>query len=319
MTTRLVHLIAPALAAASIPVSAAVYEARLPDPIAVHWQTGGTPDVSVGLWTAAGGLTAVLLLVVFRMVRAAHRTPHAATARSAITIAHAAAGLVASLWWCSVGVQLDAPTWRDAGALGATAVGICLAATVLLGAFGWLLARMTEGPSRPAPATGTGPGESARPAPTGTTYRTRVAGRSARLLPVVALVVTLVLAGVGAIGTAATIVATVVALAVWAVLDVQVVAGPEGFDLAVGRWSWPRLHVPLAAIEDVTVESLNPLAYGGFGYRARPEVRAVVLRRGTAVRIQRTDAVDLLITLPDANRVASTLAGNLADPDHSPG
>lgn len=139
------------------------------------------------------------------------------------------------------------------------------------------------------------------------TYHTRISGRVARLvaLGVVVTAVALAIGGVSRI--AATVAAAVVGLVVWAVLDIRIAAGPDGLELTFGPWGWPRLRVPSSQIERVAVEHANPLAFGGWGYRVRPGVRAVLVRRGPAVRLVRKDRPDLLVTTPDAQQVADAL------------
>lgn len=142
----------------------------------------------------------------------------------------------------------------------------------------------------------------------GGTYHTRVTGRAARVLPLLLVVIAsgVAISGVG--GTTAAVVVAVISLVVWALLDVRLSAGPEGVGLSFGPWAWPRIRVAAAEIEGTSVEQVNPLAYGGWGYRVRPGVRAVLIRRGPAIRIVRQDGPDLLVSTPDAQRLADALA-----------
>ena len=56
----------------------------------------------------------------------------------------------------------------------------------------------------------------------------------------------------------------------------------------------------MEAMERAEVEQVNPMAYGGWGYRLRPGVRAVVTRGGEALRLVRTGKADLVLTVDDA-------------------
>ena len=42
------------------------------------------------------------------------------------------------------------------------------------------------------------------------------------------------------------------------------------------------------------------MSYGGWGYRVRPGVRAIVIRGGEGLRIGRTNKADLVVTVDDA-------------------
>ena len=53
-------------------------------------------------------------------------------------------------------------------------------------------------------------------------------------------------------------------------------------------------------IERAEVEQVNPMAYGGWGYRLRPGVRAIVTRGGESLRLVRAEKADLVLTVDDA-------------------
>ncbi len=93
--------------------------------------------------------------------------------------------------------------------------------------------------------------------------------------------------------------------------EVRVTIGRAGLTVAIGPFGYPRQHVALADIADVEVEHVEPLRYGGWGWRWLPRSRAVVVRRGEGLRIHRRGRAPLVVTVDDAQRGAEILAGHL--------
>jgi hypothetical protein len=102
-----------------------------------------------------------------------------------------------------------------------------------------------------------------------------------------------------------------VGVLVWWFTSITVAAGPAGLRVRFGPLGWPVVRVPLGMVERVTVEDVEPLDYGGWGYRALPGVRAVVIRRGVGLRVERTGRPDLVVTVDDAATAAGVLAAHL--------
>ena len=69
----------------------------------------------------------------------------------------------------------------------------------------------------------------------------------------------------------------------------------------------PTWIVPMSAISRAEVEQVAPMAYGGWGYRLRPGVRAVVTRGGESLRLVREGKADLVLTVDDAPTGAGLL------------
>jgi hypothetical protein len=70
--------------------------------------------------------------------------------------------------------------------------------------------------------------------------------------------------------------------------------------------------VPMAEITRAEVEDISPMSYGGWGYRIRPGVRAVVVRGGPSLRLVRTDKADLVLTVDDPQTGAGLVNSLLA-------
>lgn len=74
-------------------------------------------------------------------------------------------------------------------------------------------------------------------------------------------------------------------------------------------WSFvlgfPRSHIPYARIKKISATNISPGEWGGWGYRLGPQGTAILLRKGEALRIERTIGADLFITVDDADRAAA--------------
>ena len=102
----------------------------------------------------------------------------------------------------------------------------------------------------------------------------------------------------------------VIALIVLSFSSVVVRVDEHGLSVAVGPARWPRWKVPIADVAGAEVIDLRPFSYGGWGYRARPGVRAIVIRSGTSLKGDRHGAPDLIVTVDDAEAGAALLNGH---------
>lgn len=278
---------------------------RLPEPMAVHWDTSGTPDGSlpriVDLLVMAGATAAVglapLLATRLRMPRS--------QARILVAVATGGSGLLATLRVLSVRANLDVAQWEAAGQLGGTTMLLTFVLAVLLGAGGaWLAGDRPDHqpPSHPVP-----------PAEVVTGQAVVWSGRATGRLGVVTPSVLLAAAALGAwlvpgdARTVLIVVLPIVALALTTLGQAQVTIGPRGIAVGLGWLGWPRLRVPVEEVADVTVEDVQPMAYGGWGLRLVPKVTAVVIRRGEGIRVERPDGRTLVVTVDDAARGAGVL------------
>ncbi len=82
--------------------------------------------------------------------------------------------------------------------------------------------------------------------------------------------------------------------------EVRSTVAKRGVVVSLGWLGVPSWTVPMNTIERAEVEQVNPMAYGGWGYRLRPGVKAIVTRGGESLRLVRSDKADLVLTVDDA-------------------
>lgn len=316
-TSALWTLLVPAALGLGALAWALSVRGRLPEPLAVHWGTSG-PD-------RAGDLTEALLVplglvlppVAVLMSLVAMLVGHAAlTRRVAAGVATGTAGMVAAVTVTTLAVQLDVPSWQQAGD-----VGTGLAVSFLLGAaLGVLAARLSPGDA-PQPATGAVPADAPRLG-LGTEEAavwTRTV-RQAGLLPLglllaasVTLLAVLTRSVLPALALAALLAAPLLTLTSW-----RITVDRSGIAV-VSTLGRPRIHVPLEEVEEATAREVDPLReFGGWGLRTAVDgTVGVVLRRGGALEVRRTGGRRLVVTVDDA-ATACALLNELADRTRRP-
>ncbi|MEA2002209.1 MAG: hypothetical protein U9N84_10060, partial [Actinomycetota bacterium] len=164
------------------------------------------------------------------------------------------------------------------------------------GLIGWLLAGGSAEGDHNATMPTLDIGEPARAVWSG-----RGNGRLAQLVGVIAIVV-----GVGLWGWTS-LVLLLVGLVVLVFAEVRVTVSNRGAVVSLGPLGVPSWTVPLSAITQAELETVTPMSYGGWGYRVRPGVRAIVTRGGEGLRLVREGQADLVITVDDAQTGAGLL------------
>ena len=104
----------------------------------------------------------------------------------------------------------------------------------------------------------------------------------------------------------------VVAVALALTSELAVRIDPAGVHTLWGPFGWPRPHIPLADIASAHAEQIDPMAWGGWGYRISGRGVAAVIRRGPGLVVERTDKPTYAVTVPDADRGADVLNALLA-------
>ena len=303
------ELAVPALATLVVALAPLLVWSRLPDPIAIHWGIDGTPDGSAPLIVDLVLLAVTTALIgVLPVLSAA--TADRRVARLLVGLAHGMAGLFVALRVRTLQLNVDAPSWDAAGPLTLADVGLMLVAVAPLFALGWWLGgrhpevvratRPVTVPELPADGRLVWVGHQSWPVG-------RVLGP---VLVALGGAVTALRVAPETLLLGATLASAGVAL--WWFTSITVAVGPAGLKVRFGPFGWPRVRVPIAAVEHVEVEDVEPMAYGGWGYRVMPGVRAVVIRRGPGLRIRRAGGADLVVTVDDAATAAGVLAAHRA-------
>ena len=303
------ELVVPVVAVLAVSVMPLLVLSRLPDPVAVHWGFDGRPDGSAPLVVDVVLLTVIAALVTLLPLLAVARTDRR-TARTMLALSYGMAAAFVLLRWRTLQLNRDVAVWTEAGTLGVVdlLVGLIVAAPLALAGW-WLGGRH---PDLPRPVRVVAP----HPMPTDG----RLVWVGHQAWPV-ARVLGPVLVAAGGLVTALRIGAEtlvvggtlmLVGILLWWSTSITVATGPGGLKVRFGPLGWPVIRVGLDAVEGLEVEDVEPLAYGGWGYRVMPGVRAVVLRRGIGLRVRRTGRPDLVVTVDDAATAAGVLAAHVA-------
>lgn len=305
----LVVLILPALVLTAIVLPILLLGDRLPATIATHWSTGG-PDgssdgttaaiVTVGLWLLAW----VALLVTGRRPQRLFYAPWLL----------GLGGLLAGSTGATIAANLDAADWRQADHLSALGV---LGPLVLAGLLVVLGERLERG--RPV---------NRRPDSDGTTdarptvdlspeERAVWTGRAVATPWLIALTggIALVLGLLGFVGPgpklpllAVGVVLLVVAVAVG---STRVTVSERGVVARLGL-PWPRRQIALDTIADARAIEVEPLKWGGWGWRMLPGATALVVRRGEGLLLDLHDGRRFVVTVDDAATAAGLVCDLLA-------
>lgn len=303
------EVVVPVLATLAVVGMPLLAWGRLPDPVAAHWGIDGRPDASAPLVVDVvllAGLTALVTLLPLLAVMSSGRR----TARTMLALSHGMAAGFVLLRWRTIELNLDAAIWTEAGSFAILDVAVLLLAAAPAALFGWWLGG--RHPDLPRPVHAFLP--QVLPPDGRLIWVGRQAWPVARVLGPVLIAaggaVTASRLGVDASLLGGTLI--LVGVLMWWFTSIAVAAGPAGLKVRFGPLGWPAIRVPLATIEGVELEEVEPLTYGGWGYRVVPGVRAVVIRRGIALRVGRSGRPDLVVTVDDASTAAGVLAAHLA-------
>lgn len=287
--SRLIMGLVPALLLALIVLPFAIYQGALPDPMAIHWNFTGEPDGSMPTILALSVLAGFYVAMTWATFRVVRRHPE--ETQSFFAALCSFGGLLAAISWLAVLANHDRATWEQAGDVTFVHMAVVVAGSVVVGVFGWLLARGTSTVSERA--IGAAPTLSVAD-PEHAVWSGRGIGRITMLVGLVIFVVGVAMWGWSALALGA------IALLVFAFSEVRATVAARGVVVSLGWWGFPGWTVPMASISRAEVETVRPMAYGGWGYRLRPGVRAVVVRGGEGLRLVRADQPDLVLTVDDA-------------------
>lgn len=282
---------------------------RLPDSVAIHFGTRGEPDDWMGK-NANYAFDAIFMfgfnalnlgLSYFGLMRG--RSGQVTGALLAGTV-----GLVSPLLLATLYFQLDgaeAHLGGNAFLFGLAGAIVCAGVTALTFP---THATEPEKPShsdaRRAPRESLRSGEKAA-------YFGGQSGNPALLGSVAALILgsTILVAFVDWWAVAITLVAGIIAIPLIAYLRVRI-------DQTAVTWAFgfglPRGSIALRDIESVEVIDINPMDFGGWGYRLRAGTTGLIVRGGPGIRLNRTSGRSVVISLAEPNEAAETVRQLLA-------
>ena len=303
MNRRFEVLILPALLLAAIALPIPLLADRLPDPIATHWGVDGRPDGSLdptALWVAVTGVWLVLWAALAFRARRGGPLPEAVPILSL-------GGFLAGLMAITVAANDGAASWHEAGEVGVPEALAAVGAGLLLGGVAMLLERGHEhAAAATAPGTATiglGAGEHAVWIGHASSPGLALGGS----LGALALAAGGLLAG-GAAGWILVGSAVVVALALTWASTVRVTASEQGLRIAFGPFGVPSKRMPLERIERAEAAEIEPLRWGGWGYRwAGPGRSAVVVRRGPGLVLELRGGGRFAVTVDEPAPAAGLL------------
>lgn len=282
---------------------------RLPDPVAIHFGQGGEPDN----WMSRSGnyLFDIVLLVGFNAVNLCLAIFGLVRGRSGLALGaifSGTIGLVSTLLLESLRVQLDGadPTLGSGSfSLGILGAAICAGVTALT-----FPVRATEPEKSDSASAERGPREPLR-AGEKVAYFGAQSGSPVLITMVSALVLgsAILVAFAAWWAVAVTLLVGIIAIPFLSYLRVRVdesgVAWAFGFGI-------PRGAVALRDIESAESIDINPLDFGGWGYRLRPNTLGLIVRGGPGIRVHRKTGRDVVISLAEPDEAVETLRQLLA-------
>lgn len=293
-------IIASVLATAVI---TALWYPVMPNPLATHWGFNGAPNGFMPRIVDAS-LMLALIASTWLFVWAAGRADRAA-ARLMIATANQLAVFFVGLRYLTYAANRDAPTWDQAAALTGVDLLWPLAVSLIAGVVGFSAAQ-----NRPEHLIQTSHVSQSDKDAAPDVFDSYLTARLMTALPVLVVAIGLIV-WVLVPGQAGQLVGFLcVLLAVIAALLTRAHVHVDAKQLTVsfGPFHWPRISRPLTAVCDVVVLEVEPLAYGGWGYRLLPGLRAVVIRRGEGIRVSFHNQPDLVVTVDDAPLAALVIA-----------
>lgn len=306
MTTRprALRLAVTVLLVLAAPLSVVLYRLVLggdvPDPLPTHWGAGGEADGTSGLTSftvASLTLTAVLAAAGVAALAFVRRNPLAVLG---LLLAAWLAWVMATTYAATLTASAGADSASDVP-LHAGLVAAILLVPTLVTAVIWLLVPFAPRGAAPVP-TPSSP-LSVRPG-----ERVTWVGQSSS--PALLLLgLALVLAAVGlvfvlwplalALGLSAVAVA-------W-VHRIMVRVDDTAVTVAWGPGRWPRVTLPMAEVTAAHPATIEPLSWGGWGYRVTPRGHAAVARRGPGLVLSRRDGSPFAVTVDTPEAAADVV------------
>lgn len=301
---RLAGTALSALAPIVVLISYLALHAAVPDPLPTHWGLhGGVNNTAsvAGFFAATLVISAVLALGAAAAIWLAH-SPLAG--RTLAALLAFGAWITAAITLVTMVASHGASRAQDVAMPWYAIAAVIAVSTVLAAGMWWLLPGRWE-PAEVTPAASRltfAPGE-----------RVVWIGHQHSTL---ARVGSGVLALAGAIllwlQPVVSIPLFVVAVALAMTSELAVRIDERGVHTLWGPFGWPRPRIALGEIASAHAEQIEPMAWGGWGYRVSGRGVAAIIRRGPGLVIERTHRPTYAVTVPGADRGADVLNALLA-------
>lgn len=305
------HLLTAALAALAplgLVVTWLLLRGDLPDPLPTHWDLQGDVDDTLPTTTLLV-VTLAPSVVLAALAAWSVRRPvlHHGDRATAIALVWAA-WLAATVFAVSASLAAGAADAADVGLTWWALLAVPVVPTLVAAAAHAILPA-----ARPSVVVGAGATPYAGSLRLGDTERvTWIGSASSR--------------GLLALAAGLELAAVVLAFTIWPVANLLALVGlvvfwvhavtvridDRGLSAAWGPARWPRTRVDLDDVAAVAAEEIEPLAWGGWGYRVTPTRTGVVVRRGPGLVVERCSGRRLAVTVDDADAAAEVL-GALAE------
>ena len=290
----MVVVVVPALVMFGVLLPLVAFWSQYPDPLAVHWGFSGPPNGEMPLLVYAALVAAGMILNWGALVAGAREAMPSAPLTA---VTYFIMGLLAAVNAQIVIANLDAASWEAAADMSVPLFAVVLLAGAIAGAIGWFAAGGSHGVPVDVPLA-----EASAPTKNWSGSASNGWVATGAVLPV------LVVLFVDPIWT---ILMVAIAILMVAFSSVRVEADEQGVTVDIGPFGWPRSQIPIEEITGAAAFDVKPMAYGGWGYRVRSGVRAFIIRSGPAIRIERSQGPDTLVTVDDA-AVGAASIGALA-------
>ena len=268
----------------------AVFFSRYPDPIAVHWGFSGPPNGDMPLPAYVALLAAGMLLTWVALGAGARQSMPSAPLTS---VTYFIMGILAAVNAQIVVANLDAASWGQATSMSVVAIVVVIVAALLAAAAGWFLAGGSTGVEIDEPL--------APVTPSNAPWSGSASNGWVMLIGAIPVL------GVLFFDPVWLVLFIAIALVGVAFSSVTVDTDETGVTVRIGPFGWPTRRIAAGEISGASAVTVKPMSYGGWGYRVRSGVRAIIIRSGAAIRIERTDQPDLLVTVDDAPAGAATI------------
>ncbi|MCE2527603.1 MAG: DUF1648 domain-containing protein [Actinomycetia bacterium] len=285
---------------------------ELPDRVAVHYDSAGRPDGSMGtevFLLVIGGVMAIGLIALMSIALTRRRfQPMVASGVSSM------GAFVATLFAGSLALtaieQRGLDRWQDATLSPITVIAWIGGSILIAGLAAWIASSLPfkadTGTGAVPPSMTLAPGERVF-------WSSTLTARWPLPLSMVPLAVALAVARFVEPWVVLLLLVAAVALASFG--RIRVTADRSGLQVRYGFLGWPRTSVPIHRIANAQAIDVRPVEWGGWGYRGSLAVMrraAVVLRAGPGLRLDLHNGKVFAVTIDDPDEPARLLNAEVA-------